>query len=155
MSKGEAIKRVAALAEIVRCSGRRTVEVALGDLDELLAAIPKPKPMKLEAVIVLTHLNSATGRAFRQCDSTITLIEQRLREVDGDVNGIKQMISRQVRLWGSDPKMVEYLRPTTLFQRSKFQDYYDQRNEPTIRRNGNAFAPRDGQGEIAAKIIHV
>jgi hypothetical protein len=49
-----------------------------------------------------------------------------------------QMIDRQVERWGKDPKMVEFLRPQTLFGKEKFQGYYDQRELPVVAgHNGN------------------
>jgi hypothetical protein len=46
------------------------------------------------------------------------------------VEGVKQMISRQVLKWKDDPKMCDYLRPETLFNKTKFDGYYAAKDVP-------------------------
>lgn len=79
---------------------------------------------------LLDYLNTTASKQFRKIPENLKLIRARLEDVRGDVPGIKAMISRQVKLWGNDPKMQEYLRPETLFGKSKFNGYYDSRNLP-------------------------
>ncbi|NBU73570.1 MAG: hypothetical protein EBS53_19375, partial [Bacteroidetes bacterium] len=97
-----------------------------------------PKPGKAarrrfwdEAETVLKHLNQAAGRGFEAVEANLAPISARLAEVKGDVEGINRMIDRQAQLWRGDPVMGQYLRPATLFQRTKFRGYYDDRNQPT------------------------
>lgn len=92
-------------------------------------------PTRQLAFDVLAHLNQKAGRQFRAVDPTIKPIAARLKEVKGDVEGVKQMINRQCALWGPDPKMCEYLRPATLFGAGKFSQYYDDRNLPVKARS--------------------
>jgi hypothetical protein len=40
------------------------------------------------------------------------------------------MIDRQVARWKGDPKMEEYLRPGTLFNKEKFDSYYAAKDIP-------------------------
>ena len=47
-------------------------------------------------------------------------IEARLKESGVTVEGCVAMIQRQVALWLPDPKMSEYLQPSTLFGKEKF-----------------------------------
>lgn len=76
---------------------------------------------------ILDHLNQKTGRSFRAIDANLKLISVRLSEVEGDEAGILQMIDRQCALWkGKDQE--EYLRPETLFGKTKFNGYYDSRS---------------------------
>lgn len=42
------------------------------------------------------------------------------------------MIDRMVAKWGQDPKMVDYLCPATLFRKSNFGGYYDNRDKPVV-----------------------
>lgn len=79
---------------------------------------------------ILDHLNSSASREFRHTADNLKLIECRLAEVGGDVEGVKAMITRQCAKWKTDPKMSEYLRPETLFGKQKFGGYYDDRNMP-------------------------
>jgi uncharacterized phage protein (TIGR02220 family) len=86
---------------------------------------------------LLDHLNSRTGSKFRPVETHLELLEQRLNEIGVNEEGIRAMIDRQVALWGSDPKMSEFLRPQTLFGKTKFQGYYDQRDLPVPQINGH------------------
>jgi uncharacterized phage protein (TIGR02220 family) len=79
---------------------------------------------------VLAHLNSTAGRNFRETDENLDLIACRLEEVELDTAGVEKMIERQVAKWKGDEKMEEYLRPQTLFNKSKFSSYYDMRDLP-------------------------
>ena len=85
---------------------------------------------------ILEHLNNAASRAFEPVEANLRPIQNRLTEVDGDIEGIKAMITRQCALWKTDDRMSPYLRPATLFQRSKFHGYYADRNLPV--RNGQS-----------------
>ena len=85
---------------------------------------------------ILDFLNNAASRAFEPVEANLRPIQHRLTEVDGDVDGIKEMITRQCALWKTDDKMAAYLRPATLFNRTKFHSYYADRNLPV--RNGHA-----------------
>lgn len=89
----------------------------------------KPPPIEAE---ILAHLNAKAGRSYRRTDGNLKLIAARLREVDGDAAGVKTMIDRQCALWLGDPKMEEFLRPETLFGKTKFGGYYDNRNLPIL-----------------------
>ena len=82
-----------------------------------------------EVKTILEYLNQKTGAKFRQIESNFIVIEARLKEPDVTVDGVKQMIDRQVKKW-TGTKMEEYLRPTTLFRVSKFDTYYAARELP-------------------------
>lgn len=83
-----------------------------------------------QARIVLHSLNEAAGRHYRETEANLDFIRARLSEPDVTVDGCIAMIRRQVARWGSDPKMSEYLRPETLFNRTKFDAYYAARDLP-------------------------
>ena len=57
------------------------------------------------------------------------MIKVRLKETGVTVEGVKEMIDAQCGKWLLDDKMTEYLRPQTLFAKTKFANYYDQRNQ--------------------------
>lgn len=94
-----------------------------------------------EGEAILAFLNLKAGREFRPTKENIKLIEARLSEVHGDIDGIQKMISRMVARWAPDPKMVEYLRPQTLFGKEKFSAYYDNRNLAIHANNTPGSAP--------------
>jgi uncharacterized phage protein (TIGR02220 family) len=74
-------------------------------------------------------LNQKSNRHYRETGSNLGFINARLREPDVTVDGCRQMIDRQCERWmGTD--MEEYLRPTTLFNREKFDAYYASKEAP-------------------------
>lgn len=82
------------------------------------------------AIRVLQHLNAAAGRTFEPVATNLDPIAKRLEEVKDDETGILEMVNRQVLLWKTDDRMAPYLRPATLFNRTKFRQYYDDRRQP-------------------------
>jgi uncharacterized phage protein (TIGR02220 family) len=78
---------------------------------------------------IIDYLNEQTGRSFRYAEAHLKLITTRLKEKDVTVEGVKEMIDARCGKWLLDDKMTEYLRPQTLFAKTKFANYYDQRNQ--------------------------
>lgn len=78
--------------------------------------------LKNEATEVLQFLNLKTGRAFRVNDTNLKLIVARLKS-GASVQDCKTVIARKHREWASDDKMWPYLRPATLFNATKFEQY--------------------------------
>lgn len=74
--------------------------------------------------IALHWLNEKSGRHYRETDGNLGVISARLKEDGVDIEGVKSMVDRQCALWKPDPKMAEFLRPETLFGKSKFDAYY-------------------------------
>lgn len=79
----------------------------------------KPDPDALE---VLNFLNAKASRAYRPTRANLDMIRARLRD-GATVADCKQVIAKKTREWGTDDKMAQYLRPLTLFNRSKFDQY--------------------------------
>lgn len=79
---------------------------------------------------VLHLLNERSGRSFRETEPNLLLIAARMEEPGVNLDGIMAMVRRQCALWGPDPKMSEFLRPETLFGKTKFESYYANRNQP-------------------------
>lgn len=75
-----------------------------------------------EAIEVLNFLNSKAGRAYRATRANLELIRARLKD-GATVQDCKQVIARKVMDWLHDDKMRSYLRPATLFNRTKFDQY--------------------------------
>lgn len=80
------------------------------------------RPYLDESKVILEFLNEKTGKKFRQVDSNLSLIIARLK-TGVDVQTCKTLIARKVRDWSTDPKMSPYLRPETLFNKTKFETY--------------------------------
>lgn len=100
------------------------------------------------ALLILSFLNDSAGRNFEDCEENLKLIRARLEDCQGDVAGVKQMLTRQCGMWKGDPKMDEFLRPKTLFAKANFRSYYDDRSRPV---NGMLFAKPDHRAEKAAR----
>ena len=75
-----------------------------------------------QAIEVLQFLNEKTGRAYRVVDSNLKLIIARLKS-GATVMDCRQVIAKKNREWKGDPKMAVYLRPATLFDATKFEQY--------------------------------
>lgn len=78
---------------------------------------------------ILEFLNKTAGKAFRSIPTNLDPIRARMKEPEVTAEGIKQMIVRQCQMWKGD-RMEEYLRPETLFGKTKFSSYYDSRDLP-------------------------
>lgn len=91
---------------------------------------------------VLHLLNQESGRAFRETEANLLLIAARLDEEGVTVESMMQMVRRQCAKWRNDPKMSEFLRPETLFGKTKFESYHANRNMPI---NDESGSGRNGQ----------
>lgn len=90
---------------------------------------PQPPKGGADAVEVLNLLNSLSGRSFRQTDTNLKLISARLAESGVTLDGVKKMMERQAKKW-KGTTMAEYLRPETLFNKTKFDAYYASKDAP-------------------------
>lgn len=71
---------------------------------------------------ILDWLNQKAGKAFRPSEVNLGLIRARL--ADGvQPYQLKAIVSRKTREWGADPAMAKYLRPATLFNKTKCEQY--------------------------------
>lgn len=82
-----------------------------------------------EAKKILKYLNEKAGRQYRCVPAHLDAIRSRLKESGVTTEGIKAMIDAKCGEWLDNPEMAQYLRPQTLFNRSKFASYYDSRNQ--------------------------
>lgn len=89
----------------------------------------KKKVYREEAKQVLAFLNEKTGHAYREVDSNLNPIESILKS-GVSLEDMRTVTMRKVRDWRSNPKMVEFLRPSTLYRRSNFEQYLGQTIKP-------------------------
>lgn len=78
--------------------------------------------LKPDALQVLKFLNEKTGKHFEPCDANLELIVARLKE-GASVDDCRAIVAKKCRDWSADEKMSQYLRPATLFNRTKFAQY--------------------------------
>jgi len=106
-------------------SGKPDVTIHKNDFASLCQSkseMATPSSLKQQAIEVLDFLNEKTGRAYRHVDSNLKLIIACLKS-GATVVDCRQVIAKKFREWKADSKMVEYLRPATLFNRVKFEQY--------------------------------
>ena len=94
---------------------------------------------------VLHFLNEAAHVHYREVHANLHVISARLFEPDVTLEGVKTMIQRQCRKW-IGTEYADYLRPETLFGKTKFEGYYAAKDQP-ISTNGKP----DHRAEKAAK----
>jgi uncharacterized phage protein (TIGR02220 family) len=88
--------------------------------------------LRYQATEILNFLNEKTGRAYRPVDTNLKLIISRLKSGATTTN-CRQIIAKKTREWKDDPKMSEYLRPATLFNSTKFEQYMGELVTPKIK----------------------
>lgn len=103
----------------------RLVESSLVESKDTLSG--KPDPMDGEAVErIIEHLNETTGKRYKATTpKTRSLIASRMSEGFSE-SDFMAVIDHKVAKWRGDPKMDEYLRPSTLFSASKFEGYLNE-----------------------------
>ena len=80
------------------------------------------KALKAEAETILSFLNDRAKRAYQSVPANIDPIIARLREGVTSTQ-LRQVVVKKCREWLHDDKMANYLRPTTLFNRTKCAQY--------------------------------
>lgn len=111
-----------------------------------------------DARAALHILNEASGRHYRETDTNLAFISMRLNEQDVDLAGIRSMILRQCKRWKGTAQ-AEYLRPETLFGKTKFDGYYaareeliyDENSKPNPRNVGINITPEEQTRQVLAK----
>jgi uncharacterized phage protein (TIGR02220 family) len=99
---------------------------------------PDPAPLngrdyKTESREILDYLNRATGRGYRPVDSNLKPIMARLKS-GLTATRVKEVVLHKCDQWKGDAKMDQYLRPDTLFNATKFEQYLGEINGmPTVR----------------------
>lgn len=82
-----------------------------------------------ETRVALFYLNEKSGRSFRESESSLSVIQARMKEIGVDIHGVKKMIDRQCSRWLGTTQ-EEFLRPATLFGKEKFDSYYAAKDLP-------------------------
>ena len=77
----------------------------------------------------MNYLNAKANRNFRNAPTNTKLILARAKE-GATVEDFKAVIDRKCKEWLGDPGMAQYLRPATLFNAEKFNQYIGQLGAP-------------------------
>ena len=87
---------------------------------KLLSGSQKP-----DATQLLAYLNEQTGHHYRSAKPNLALITSCLAS-GATAEQVRAVIDAKVAEWKADPKMRQYLRPSTLFRASNFEQYLGQ-----------------------------
>ena len=96
-----------------------SLTTTLSDKSDVSPLANKKNGLQQEAKDILLFLNEKTGKNYQPVKANIELIVARLHEGFTTVQ-LRQVIAKKCREWKPDEKMVGYLRPKTLFNRSNF-----------------------------------
>ena len=88
----------------------------------VIKMVTKEKSLTEKAKEVLDFLNEKAGRNYRYADVNMDFIKARIKS-GIEVDDLKSIVAMKCREWkGTD--MEKYLRPATLFNREKCEQYY-------------------------------
>lgn len=73
----------------------------------------------------IEYLNTFTGRKYRMIKSNLNKVKTLIKE-GYTYQDIKEVIEIKTYEWLNNPKMSQYLNPTTLFRLSNFDKYVNQ-----------------------------
>jgi len=77
------------------------------------------------AIEIIDYLNKLAGRKYKPVEANLKLIRARMKE-GHSVDDIRGVVERKCKEWPPGHKMNEYLRPATLFNAEKFNNYVGQ-----------------------------
>ena len=84
---------------------------------------------KQDLVAPIEYLNQKTGKSFNPKNKAVrALITARFNE-GRSLDDFKNVIDRKCSQWLTDAKMVNYLRPSTLFNLTNFENYLNEKEE--------------------------
>ena len=121
--------------DVATCSNmsQRVADVAYAAVPASVAVTTKSKALSgkpdvnghdyvAEAKGVLQYLNSSAGKKYRPVDSNLKLIVARLKSGVTPLQ-LREVVFAKCKQWEKDEKMAEYLRPATLFNATKLEQY--------------------------------
>ena len=94
-------------------------------IDALIAensTAPKNAELTKAAKEIISFLNEKTGRNYRPVPANLEPICARMKE-GATLQELRQVVAKKTREWSSHESMAMYLRPATLFNRTKFAQY--------------------------------
>lgn len=97
-------------------------DVAADRDDQLPEPKKTPAPKDDTPERVIEYLNQKTGKKFQPVDANLKFIRARIAE-SATWETLTGVIDLKCADWLTDPKMHEYLRPATLFNAEKFNQY--------------------------------
>lgn len=88
-----------------------------------LELVENKKTKRQQAEEVIAFLNEKTGRRYKPTKVNLDFILARFKE-GYTIEEVRAVVALMCREWLEDDKMNRYLRPSTLFNCEKFNQYY-------------------------------
>ena len=102
----------------------RREEESRAETEDPLSGKPDDTPKNTQECEAIDYLNHVAGKNFRHADTSIKLLRARLKE-GATLAEVKRVIDVKAKEWlGTDSE--QYLRPATLFNATKFNQYIGQ-----------------------------
>lgn len=101
------------------------------------------KQAKSDAKKVLEWVNEIGGKNYKPRETHLKFIEDRLRTKDVTLEGVRQMLEHKWSKW-KGTSQEQYWRPQTLFNKTKFEQYYDEKDFSTK----SSIEPEDSEPKI-------
>jgi len=119
-------------------------------LTEIRDSLKKSKPKKRDkvsekqgisetATTIIDYLNEKTNKSFKPVDANKNFIKARIKE-GHSIDNIKAVIDMKCIEWMNDERNNKYLRPATLFNATKFNQYVGELGSSTPINAGDEYA---------------
>ncbi|WP_397538136.1 conserved phage C-terminal domain-containing protein [Rummeliibacillus pycnus] len=98
---------------------------------EMAPYLKEEKKKKKEiTAAVINYLNKKAGKKFKVTAQHERIIQARI--IEGNyLEDFQKVIDHKVKQWKNDPKMKYYLRPSTLFRPTNFENYLNEQGTQT------------------------
>ncbi|HHJ7457188.1 TPA: conserved phage C-terminal domain-containing protein, partial [Streptococcus pyogenes] len=93
--------------------------------EKYVEQVKKGNPKNFDYRIPIAYLNQKTNSNYKFVDSNTNLVKSRLKD-KYTLDDFKIVIDKKTAEWGKDAGWSKYLRPSTLFNASKFESYLNQ-----------------------------
>lgn len=125
------------------------------DKDTTTENTSNTRELRFHAKQILAYLNRTAGKGFHEVESNLEPIVARLKE-GATPTQCKSVIVDRWQAWSTDEDMHEYLRPETLFRRSKFWSYLGNitsgaSSGPESQRGVESTREGDGDGDTESE----
>lgn len=98
---------------------------------EYVEQVKKGNLKNFDYRIPIAYLNQKTNSNYKFVDSNTNLVKSRLKD-KYTLDDFKIVIDKKTAEWGKDAGWSKYLRPSTLFNASKFESYL---NQPEVKKS--------------------
>lgn len=131
------------LAPTEQMTFKEEVNMPPSDLKDVIQEEKKKDGSSHQDVIsaIIDYLNQKANKAFRITNkATQRLIHARLKE-GYQLKDFQKVIDLKVRQWQNNPNMQQYIRPSTLFSPTNFENYLNETNDAQTLQEKRSLTP--------------